>query len=312
MNEPKKISKLLSKSEECVHNEQKVSLIQPVKPDSSTGLNLPGKQLPLGCIEVEPHQLDFFIDDEYNRKLNQNGLTQLIKDKNICANATDYPFSEPVVAWWNPKIKKLVLKDGHHRVAACRILGTKVRYTAVEEDYCIFAGKRSGNMRWLSFNLIEGYAKKGDFSYKQLVKLHDLHPGYQYPTLTLFFNLETTSDAKLRYKEFKISEEHPVSKLNPNGDLTAFELAELRLTMFEQFNAAAKRNDCSKELIKNLLIAFEHPDFDFDYFIKRTTANAGAALARPELSKSISTNVRARYLIQFYYNEYSKAKAFYF
>ena len=304
MNKPKQISKLNSKRASTTVNSSNQELL-----DSTS---LPGTLLEIGCRELQPHQMKIVVSDSWNRDLDMDNIEQLMLDKNHVKDPLDYPFSEPAVGWWDAENGQLVLKDGNHRAHVCRRLGTKFRFTIVQENYSIFNGKRSDKMAWRVTDLVHSYAKAGFDAYVQLVKLLDLYPHYPFPTLTLFFNGNMTSARKLRYREFEIKEQFPQSRLNPDGTLTAFELAEIRLKMFERFNVSAQRKDYPKELIKNLIIAFERPEFDFEYFIKRTTANAPAAALRPELSQSISTNVRARYLIQFYYNENSKSHVFYF
>lgn len=304
MSKPKKISKLNSKDASKTINNSNQELL-----DSKS---LPGTLLEIGCRELQSHQMDIVVSDSCNRDLDINNIEQLMLDRNPVKDPCDYPFSEPAVGWWDAENEQLVLKDGNHRAHVCRRLGTKFRFTIVQENYSIFNGKRSDKMAWKVNDLVHSYAKAGLDAYTQLVELHNLYPQYPFPTLTLFFNGTMTSARNLRYGEFEIKDQFPQSRLNPDGTLTAFELAEMRLKMFERFNTSAQRNDCPKELIKNLIIAFERPEFDFEYFIKRTTANAPAAALKPELSQSISTKVRARYLIQFYYNENSKSHVFYF
>lgn len=249
---------------------------------------------------LETDEYSWFSFDSFNRKLDKEALSNLKDDLNEDVKDGEYPFQAPVVVYWVNGMTEGVIQQGHHRFTVCKEEERRIRYTITDSYRPSSRGQENQHQDWTTEELVFSYSEEGIESYKLLQKLKNEHPNYSLVVLTTFINGYPASSQSLRERNFKTDKS--TQKEN-------YGLAKQRIIKFEEFNRAAQRTDKPKETVKVLIEALGNVNFDWKYFIERTSANAQNAKLHPEF-KSISTKARAKALIEFYYNHNSRKNFF--
>lgn len=261
--------------------------------------NYPGQITAKG---IETNDYSWFKSDFLNRVIDREALADLRDDFNEDVSETEYPFQAPIVVYWVKGMTEGIIQQGHHRFAVCQEENRGIRYTVTDSYRPSSRGQENQHQDWTTEELVESYAKEGIESYKILQKLKNEHPNVSLVVLTTFINGYPASTQGLRERNFKTEKDTPIEEV--------YGVAKQRIIRFEEFNKAAQRTDKPKETVKALIKALENENFNWKYFIERTTANAPEARLKPEF-KSISTSARAKALIQFYYNHNSRKNFFF-
>lgn len=259
--------------------------------------NYPGEITDKG---IETFEYNWFKFDDLNRRLDQEALNDLKDDFNEDVKEREYPFQAPIVVYWVKGMTEGVIQQGHHRFTVCEENKRMVRYTITDAYRPSSRGQENQHQDWTTEELVYSYAKEGLESYSVLQKLKNEYPTYSLVVLAAFINGSSVSTQSLRNRLFNI--ELPTNE--------AYGRAKQRIIRFEEFNKAAQRTDKPKETVKTLIKSMNRPDFDWKYFIERTTSNAREAKLKPEFN-SISTSARAIALIQFLYNHNSRKNFFF-
>lgn len=260
-------------------------------------INFPGEITAKG---IETYEYNWFKFDDLNRLIDHEALSDLKDDFNEDTKDGEYPFQAPIVVYWVKGMTEGIIQQGHHRFTVCKETKRQIRYSITDSYRPASRGQESVHQDWTTEELVYSYAKEGLEPYVVLQKLKNEHPSYSLVVLTTFVNGKTVQTQALRERLFT---------LETNKE-EAYGIAKQRIIRFEEFNKAAQRSDKPKETVKALIKALDRPDFDWKYFIERTTANAPDARLKPEFN-SISTSARATALIQFYYNHNSRRNFFF-
>lgn len=255
--------------------------------------NFPGELTPMGMITNDYSKFEMH---NLNRVIKGEKLEALKKNLNHNAGESDYPFSAPIVVYWEEG--KGVIQQGHHRFLICKEQNRKIAYVITNCDRSPAEGQWGQD--WAVEDYVYSFSNEKFEGFPLLQKMKREFPHYSLIALTTFINGKPTSASSLKKKKFVLISDNQTE---------VYKKAKKRIKKFEEFQTAAQRSDKSKEVIRALIEASESFGFDWGYFIKRTRANANEVKRKPEFS-SISKLATAKALITFYYNYNSRNDQF--